>query len=63
MAKSYKLMEGSYFSVELKLFFERVLIEAAEGDTDVQVCVRLGGTNWLDLARQVSFELGSDGGM
>ena len=47
----------------MKLLFESVLMEAAEGDTDVQVCVRLGGTNWLDLARQASFELSSDGGM
>ena len=60
MCKSYKLI---YFSLELKLFFESVLIEVPEGDTDVQVCVRLGGTNWFDLARQVSFELSSDGGM
>lgn len=48
---------------ELKVFFERLSIEAAEGDIGVEVCLRLGGTDWLVLERQLIFELGSDGGI
>lgn len=47
---------------DFKLSFESYPIEAAEGDQDVQVCVRLGGSNWLDLERQLTLELSSDGG-
>ena len=42
--------------------FETILIEVSEGDSGVQVCMRLGGMNWLVLERQLIFELDSVGG-
>lgn len=51
--------------IGLEVFFEplSLLIEASEGDSSVQVCMRLGGTDWLVLERQLIFELDSDGGI
>ena len=61
MACACNLNECSFPGI--KLFFEDVPIEAFEGDSGVQVCVRLGGTNWLDLERDLLLELNSDGGI
>ena len=48
---------------EFKVLFESVSIEAAEGESGVEVCLRLGGTDWLVLERHLIFELESDGGI
>ena len=45
------------------MLFESVSIEAAEGESGVEVCLRLGGTDWLVLERHLIFELESDGGI
>ena len=45
------------------MLFESVSIEAAEGASGVEVCLRLGGTDWLVLERHLIFELESDGGI
>ena len=45
------------------MLFESVSIEAVEGESGVEVCLRLGGTDWLVLERHLIFELESDGGI
>ena len=61
MSTSLKWMNTLFFT-DFKLFFVNYRIEVNEGDQGVQVCLRLGGSDWLVLERPLILELSSDGG-
>lgn len=61
MCEESKQSFANVFYTEIKLSFGVVSLQVEEGDT-VQVCIRLGGTSWMLLERNLTVVLDSDGG-
>ena len=54
-------MQLQTFAV-VELLYTEAAVEVSEGGVGAMICMRLGGTGWLTLERELTVNLDSDGG-